>query len=181
MYFNRQSFNKGAFYNRTTPSQSVSFAGTSAMVFSTEAGSMRALARYGNATSNLVFTAVSKLSGVAPLSGDTGIVFGEVGNFSSYANCEGQSGIVFDAIASAIRVANDKAITLDGLQFKPNDTIVIDTETLDVFINGEPDVSSWVVGSDFFQLGKGVNTLTFYDNATNRELTVTVIWADRWL
>lgn len=181
MYFNRQSFNKGAYYNRTTPSQSVSFAGTAAVVFSTSAGAMRALARYGNATSNLVFTAVSNLSGVVSLSGDTGIVFGEDVDFSTFANCSGQAGIIFDAIASAIRVADDKAITLDGLSFKPGDTIIIDTETLDVFINGEPDVTSWVVGSDFFQLGQGVNTLTFYDNATNRELAVTVIWADRWL
>ena len=74
-----------------------------------------------------------------------------------------------------------KELALANLNFRPGDTITIDTETLDVFINGEPDVDCWVTGSDFFKLGRGVNTLTFYDDVSERELEVTVIWADRWL
>lgn len=181
MFYNRQSFNKGAYYNRTTPSTTVSLAGTSAMAFTATATNMHVTARYGNTTTGIVFGGSADLATDLPIMGEAGIVFDDIVKFSADAYCAGEIGITFDAIASAIRVANDQEIALEGLQFKPGDTIIIDTETLDVFYNGEPDVSSWVVGSDFFQLGKGMNTLTFYDDAASRELTVTVIWADRWL
>ena len=181
MRFNRQSFNKGAYFNRTAASTPVSFAGTAAMVFTATAVNMHASAHYGNSTIGIAFGGSADLGAVLSISGDTGIDFGNIVHISADAWCEGQIGITFTATASAIRVADDKQLTLDGIQFRPGDVIIIDTETLDVFYNGEPDVSSWVVGSDFFQLGKGTNTLTFYDDAAERELTVTVIWADRWL
>ena len=181
MFYNRQSFNKGAYFNRTTPSISVSFSGTSTMIFTATATNMHVTARYGNATTGIVFNGAGDLATDLPLIGEAGIVFDDIVKFSADAYCEGTIGITLDATATAIRVANDAEIALEGLQFKPGDTIIIDTETLDVFYNGEPDVSSWVVGSDFFQLGKGMNTLTFYDDADTRELTITVIWADRWL
>ena len=181
MFYNRQSFNKGAYFNRTTPSTVVSLAGTSNMVFDATAVNMHVTAKYGNATTGIVFSGAGDLAAELPFNGEAGIVLDSITKLSADAYCEGQIGITFDAEATAIRIANDKQIALDGIQFKPGDVIIIDTETLDVFYNGEPDVSSWVVGSDFFQLGKGMNTLTFYDNAANRELTITVIWADRWL
>lgn len=181
MLFNRQSFNKGAFFNRSAPSASVSFAGTAAVVFSALAGTMRANARYGNATAGVIFGGAGALSTALPMAGEAGITFGAAAKLAADAFYRAQTGITLDASALAIRVANDKEISLVGLQFKPGDEIIIDTETLDVFYNGVPDVSSWVVGSDFFQLGKGTNTLTFYDDANTRQLSVTVIWADRWL
>lgn len=181
MRFNRQKFNSGAFFNRNAPSVPVSFAGTANMVFSVTTGAIHANARYGNATLTLQFGGDGELSADLSFIASADLVFDSDVRFSADAYCTGEGGIVFDAIASAVRVADDKQIALEGLEFKPNDVIIIDTETLDVFFNGVPDVSSWVVGSDFFQLGKGMNTLTFYDDATSRELTVTVIWADRWL
>ena len=180
MLFNRNSFNRDTF-NRSS--------GTSSGLL---AGSAR-----------LVFDATAEIHSTAPMQGAAGIIFGVDGNlvstrpygqtvagieFDGVATItadayykDAEIGITFDATASAIRISNDTELALEGLNFKPGDTIIIDTETLDVFINGEPDVASWVVGSDFFQLEKGTNALTFYDNANNRELTVTVLWADRWL
>lgn len=182
MLFNRQAFNKGAYFNRHTPSIIVSFSGTAAYVFSAVATTLHAMAHYGPTQANVMFGAQGSLSVIRSYGGtDAGIVFDRQVHFSADAYCEGTTGIAFGATASAIRVANDKEITLTGLDFGPGDTIVIDTETLDVFINGEPDVDCWVTGSDFFKLGRGVNTLTFYDDVSERDLEVTVIWADRWL
>lgn len=182
MLFNQQAFNKGAYFNRYSPAVSVSFSGTASLVFTGVASTLHAAARYGLASLGIVFGCQGNMSVVKPY-GDTeaGIEFGEQVKFSADAYCEGAAGIIFDAIATAIRIANDKELALTGLNFKPGDTLVIDTETLDVFINGEPDVDCWVTGSDFFKLGRGVNTLTFYDDVSQRKLDVTVIWADRWL
>lgn len=182
MLFNRQAYNRGAYFNRYTPSIIVSFSGTASFVFTGVASTLHAAARYGLATVGVVFGCQGNMAVVKPYGEtETGIVFDDQVKISADAYCEGSTGIVFDAIATAIRIANDKELALANLNFKPGDTITIDTETLDVFINGEPDVDCWVTGSDFFKLGRGVNTLTFYDDVSERELEVTVIWADRWL
>lgn len=182
MLFNRQTFNKGAYFNRYSPSAVVSFSGTASFVFTGTVSAMHAAARYGLAQVGIVFGCQGDVSVVKPF-GDTevGIVFDDQVRFSADAYYEGGAGIVFDAIATAIRIANDKELALTNLDFKPGDTLVIDTETLDVFLNGEPNVDCWVTGSDFFKFGRGVNTLTFYDDVSERDLEVTVIWADRWL
>lgn len=182
MLFNRQTFNKGAYFNRYSPSIIVSLSGTSAFVFSATATSLHAMAHYGIAQGGVIFGCQGNMSVIRDYGDvEAALVFDRQVKFSADAYCEGTIGISFDATATAIRIANDKEIALTNLDFKPGDVITIDTETLDVFINGEPDVDCWVTGSDFFKLGRGVNTLTFYDDVSERDLEVTVIWADRWL
>lgn len=179
MLFNRNSFNRDTF-NRSSGAAAGLLAGAARVVFDAN-GQIHSMAPLQGVT-GIAFDANGNLVSTRPY-GDTvaGIDFDGVANLAADAYCSGSAGIVFDAIASAIRVNNDTELALEGLTFAPGDTIIIDTETLDIFINGEPDVASWVVGSNFFQFEKGTNALTFYDNATSRELTVTVLWADRWL
>ena len=182
MLFNRQTFNKGAYFNRYSPATVISLSGTTAFVFSAVATTLHASAHYGLAQANFVFGCQGSMSVIRDYGdAEAALVFDRQVKFSADAYCEGSIGILFDATATAIRIANDKELALANLDFKPGDTITIDTETLDVFINDEPDVDCWVTGSDFFKLGRGVNTLTFYDDVSERDLEVTVIWADRWL
>lgn len=179
MLFNRNSFNRDTF-NRSSGTSSGLLAGSARFVFDATAEMHSMVPMHGEA--GIVFGVDGNLVSTRPYGETiTGIDFEGVANLAADAYCSGEIGITFDATASAVRINNDTELTLEGLTFAPGDTIIIDTETLDVFINGQPDVSSWVVGSDFFQLEKGTNALTFYDNVNERELTVTVLWADRWL
>lgn len=180
MLFNRNSFNRDTF-NRSSGASSGLLAGAARIVFDAQSQGIHSTAPM-RGTVEFIFTADGNLVSTRPY-GDTvaGIEFTAAAPLRADCFCSGETGITFDATASNIRVNDDTELSLEGLNFKPGDTIIIDTETMDIFVNGEPDVSSWVVGSDFFDLMKGTNALTFYDNATGRELTVTVLWADRWL
>ena len=182
MLFNRNAFNRDTF-NRSSAQAVGLLAGSARMVFDAESQGFHSVAPI-RGRADLVFTVDGDLVSTRPygptIAGIGFNGFSEGLRADVYYEDAG-IGIIFDATASNIRINDDTELSLDGLNFKPGDTIIIDTETLDIFINGEPDVSSWVVGSDFFSLAKGKNALTFYDDATSRELTVTVLWADRWL
>jgi len=81
----------------------------------------------------------------------------------------------------AIRTAESDEMTLEGLNLEPGQTLIIDTDTLEIEVDGEVRVDCWVTGGSFFQLKAGDNTLKFTDNAGSRALVVTVLWADRYL
>lgn len=180
MLFNRNSFNRDTF-NRSSGSSSGLLAGAARIVFDAQSQGIHSTVPM-RGTVEFIFTADGNLVSTRPY-GETAaeIVFNASAPLKADAFYTAAAALTFDATASNIRVNDDTELSLEGLNFAPGDTIIIDTETLDIFINGEPDVSSWVVGSDFFDLAKGTNALTFYDDATGRELTVTVLWADRWL
>lgn len=81
----------------------------------------------------------------------------------------------------AVRTAETEELTLEGLHLKPGQILIIDTDTLDIEVDSETRVDCWVEGGTFFQLKNGQNNLTFSDNARSRNLSVTVLWADRYL
>lgn len=65
-------------------------------------------------------------------------------------------------------------------EFKPGDTIVIDTKHFTVTLNGVNALH--LVGNDNFpQLLPGVNELIYTDNEGQRTVRVRVIWQDRWM
>lgn len=65
-------------------------------------------------------------------------------------------------------------------EFKPGDTIVIDTKHFTVTLNGVNAL--YLVGNDNFpQLLPGVNELIYTDNEGQRTVRVRVIWQDRWM
>lgn len=83
--------------------------------------------------------------------------------------------------APSLRAAESTEISLAGINLAPGSTLIIDTDTLEIEVDGEPNVDCWVTGGTFFQFRAGENKLNFYDNATSRSLLVTVLWADRYL
>ena len=83
--------------------------------------------------------------------------------------------------AKAVRTSETEEIVLNGLNLKPGQRLIIDTDTLEISVDDEIRVDCWVTGGTFFQFKNGNNTLTFSDNASRRKLMATVLWADRYL
>ena len=80
-----------------------------------------------------------------------------------------------------IRTAESEEMVLEGLNLAPGQTLIIDTDTLEIEVDNVVRVDCWVTGGTFFQFKAGENSLSFTDNAENRQLLVTVLWADRYL
>lgn len=87
----------------------------------------------------------------------------------------------FDLALKSIRTEESEEMELEGLDLRPGQSLVIDTDTLEVIVDDQPRVDCWVTGGNFFQFKNGENVLSFSDNASRRNLQVTVIWADRYL
>jgi hypothetical protein len=71
-------------------------------------------------------------------------------------------------------------LEFEGLNLLPGQTMIIDTDELDVVINNIQDVSSVTSDSVFFQLEPGENNISFATDAAS-SLNVTVIWNNRYL
>jgi len=75
---------------------------------------------------------------------------------------------------------NENVFELDGINATENDTILIDTDELTVFINSINDVSSVTTDSIFFELSPGENEIKF-ENDGDSPMNITIIWQNRWL
>lgn len=183
MNFNNSANFNREFFNRNANIQLV-LSGITGLAFATSTDALHAQAAYGEAGSSLVYGIdADNWIGDRPFGdAESGLEYDTSASLlAEVFFFDATAGIQYDLETDALRVNNDSSIYLTGLTFRPGDTIIIDTDSLDILINGEPDVTSWVVGSDFFQLGKGENTIAFVDNAIRRTLSVTIVWADRWL
>lgn len=87
----------------------------------------------------------------------------------------------FDLLLKSVRTEESEEMVLEGLDLRPGQSLVIDTDTLEIIVDDQPRVDCWVTGGSFFQFKNGENVLSFSDNASRRNLQVTVIWADRYL
>jgi hypothetical protein len=74
-----------------------------------------------------------------------------------------------------------QTLTLQNLNLSPGQTLIIDTDTLEVFINGQPNVTYITTDSTFFRLVPGDNSLYFRDGETSRTLQITAVWSNWWL
>lgn len=71
---------------------------------------------------------------------------------------------------------------LEGINLLPGSThsVFIDTDLLNVAIDGILDVSSVTSESEFFELLPGVSTIKI-ETDSNMPMEVTLIWSNRWL
>lgn len=86
-----------------------------------------------------------------------------------------------DVQAGSLRTDQSEEFSLQGINLKPGQVLIIDTDQLDIQIDGESIIDAWVSGGTFFQLMNGGNIIQIYDNVSSRALHVTVQWADRYL
>jgi phage-related protein len=71
-------------------------------------------------------------------------------------------------------------IDFENIEFKPGETMIIDTDLLQVTIEDQIEISSITKTSDFFDLIPGDNEITI-ENDVNALLDVKTIWNNRWL
>ena len=83
-------------------------------------------------------------------------------------------------IIRRIGAFNENVIELIGIDFKPGDTITIDTDLLQVLFGPIEDVSSVTTDSEFFELNPGENEIIIDIDALS-DMDVTAIWQNRWL
>lgn len=75
---------------------------------------------------------------------------------------------------------NENVFELEGINLQPGETIVIDTNTLQVLFGATEDVSAVTSESVFFEMNPGENDITI-DIDSNSLLNVVAIWQNRWL
>lgn len=88
---------------------------------------------------------------------------------------------VFTVEAASLRLDETEEFSLNDVNLFPGDTLIIDTDQLDIWVNGEMDVESWVSGGVFFQLKPGGNIIQVYTSPSGVELEITIQWSDRYL
>lgn len=72
-------------------------------------------------------------------------------------------------------------LALEGVNLAPGQELIIDTDTVEIFINGVEDVTKDTYDSKFFQLLSGDNQLVFRDSESDRVLKVNIVMSARWL
>jgi hypothetical protein len=72
-------------------------------------------------------------------------------------------------------------LELQGINLRPGQELTIDTDTLDVWVDGEKNVTYITTDSEFFQLLPGKNEIIIRDGEASRDLQVTAVWANRYL
>ena len=110
-------------------------------------------------------------------------------NLASITVCGSSSYFVGKRVLKPLRSSMPAGISLGKArvyemefigEFKPGDTIVIDTKHFTVTLNGVNALH--LVGNDNFpQLLPGANELIYTDNEGQRTVRVRVIWQDRWM
>ena len=78
-------------------------------------------------------------------------------------------------------LAGESIITLEGLNLRPGDELIINTLDMTITINGQNAMEYFSNDSDFFTLLNGLNTLIYNDSNSSRNISFDVIWKDRWL
>ena len=69
-------------------------------------------------------------------------------------------------------------MVIENLNMSAGDLLFIDTEHMNVMLNGESVVDKVVRGSGFFYLQPGENSITVSESGT---ADIKILWKDRWL
>ena len=179
MLFNRGAFNRSTF-NRDEGNSASAYYGDISWAW----GALASQPLYTNVpmtgAADITFTATGDLTAIVPLSGTGGITYVSGTNRRMWANLAltGATSITF-SVDGQLQNSHTYSFTLSGLNLQPGGSVVIDTDTLDIFINGVLNVMCWQHGGEFFELSPGENNIQIYtDGDGSGELTVQ--WKDRW-
>lgn len=175
---NRQPYNRSGFNRTAEASQSAS--GIALMKMGATASANRDIKML---TTQAVLTLVgaTDATNVKRNSGKIAMVMASNGNAALALDVgSGLSQLVMAAFADFI-VQGEAVINLPGLVLAPGDELVINTIDMIVTINSQNGMRYFSMDSDFFSLLNGANTIVYGDLAGSRNVSVDVIWKDRWL
>lgn len=179
MLFNRGAFNRSTF-NRDSGGSGAAYYGE----INWKWGATSTQPLYTNVpmtgAADISFGATGSLAAVVPFSGATGMTYTSGTDRRMWSNIAltGATSITFSAEGS-LQNSHTYSFTLSGLNLAPGGSVVIDTDTLDIFVNGVLNVMVWQHGGEFFELSPGDNDIQIYtDGDGSGDLTVQ--WKDRW-
>ena len=176
--FNRQPYNRGKF---NTPSiQRASNSGISILKLSSNpVKPQQVMTSYGisalmlRSTSNA--TNIKNSGGIATLSIDSKATQTKI-----YYGIANISDIQLQT-KSEHTLAGEETIKLFGLILKPGDELVIDTCEMTVSVNGQNMMKFVSNDSEFFSLLPGDNEIVYTDGVTTRNVSIDILWKDRWV
>ena len=180
--FGKTSFNRTQF-NLTAPFLSL-YVNMRAN-YDTSFSRLSALVDIGNSNLSSRFdTESGQLFAKVPLSGtDIESEFDvESGNLAVMVPLGGTDiNSAFEFIAPSLKNDVTEEFSLENVLLAPGDTMIVDTDKLEIQVNDVNLLESWVSGGVFFLLKPGSNTIQFDTNPSSCELTITIFWADRYL
>lgn len=89
--------------------------------------------------------------------------------------------VITSVTAPALKDDATEEFSLENVFLAPDDVLIIDTDVLEIQLNDENLLESWVTGGVFFQLLPGNNRIQIDTNPGDCNLAITVLWADRYL
>lgn len=179
MLFNRGAFNRSTF-NRDSSSTAAFYGSVSWVRDLTSSQPLWTIAPM-SADTDITFTPSAFLTLYIPFEGSTGMTYASSTDRRMWSNLalEGSTGIVFD-VEGAMQNSHTYSFSLVGLNLQPNGSVVIDTDTLDIFVNGILNVTAWQHGGEFFELAANQNNnIQVYTDGDGHG-TLSVQWKDRW-
>lgn len=176
MLFNRAAFGSGLFNRTEQEITPTGLAGEAGIRFFVESLGLRTTVPLTGET-GITFGLQGDIIMTVPMTGETGITFGVTSPVLRVRLAiEGETGITFGAEGQLLSV-HAYSISFSGLNLLPGQTLIVDMDALDVFVNGIYNVSVYQNG-EFFQLTPGENVIEFYSDAGGGEATVE--WESRW-
>ena len=176
--FNRQPFNRGKF--NVSSSSTIGNSGIGLMVMKVNPiPASKVISAMGSTklvmNEDVIGTIAKYDNGVSELlldnHGEGTKVFIVDGNISN---------LVMKTEANQL-LSGESVITLEGINLKPGDELVINTCDMTITINGQNAMEYFSDDSEFFNLLSGLNTLIYSDSNSSRNISFDVIWKDRWL
>lgn len=176
--FNRQPYNRGKF---NTPSvQSTSNSGLSILKLSGEpVKPQQVMTSYG--MSALMLRSTSNATNIKNSGGSATLILDNKASPTKiYYGMLDISNIELQTKGEHI-LAGEETIKLSGLILKPGDELVIDTGEMTVSVNGENMMKFVSNDSEFFNLLPGDNEIIYTDGVTTRNVSIDILWKDRWV
>lgn len=181
--FNRAQFNKATF-NRHADLEEVGLSAVINSEYGMQIAPLKVLVKLSEAVISSEFgTVTARLGLLAPLPPvNIGMEFSVSAKLAVYVPLPAvEISSEYALIPAALRTVEQEEMNLERLGLAPGQTLIIDTDSLEIEIDNEIRVDCWVTGGVFFKLKNGDNELVFSDNVNSRDLLVTVLWADQYL
>ena len=178
MYFGRSAFNRSFFNRAVTKNNELS--GRIQVNYTLSTIGYSSQVPFNGRAGSTYYVSAANWFVDMPFSGSVRQIYNVIGkNTVDLVITGAVAGMVF-AVSGTLRLDDSQSISLDGVDLAPGDTIIIDTDTLDVLVNGVNRIDVFQQGGEFFMLKPGVNIIEVYTDQETTPLTMTVVYQSRW-
>lgn len=172
-------FNKSP-YNRTPYNRKARFIFEWTATASAESGSGGALLviRYLSGAAQAESAASGIVVRVLLPTGQTEALTGSLGDYIRGLFFAGEATALSMSEGAGVSTYGQEVLTVAGVDMRPGDELIIDTEHMTVTLNGVNIVDRVKDDSIFFKLKAGINDIVVEGGTT---ADIRILWKDRWL